>query len=138
MVEGIGVADLLSGEAEDGGSVGLLHCVGGCGVGGCGINAAVSLSNRIGGINAVALLLEDDDEDDEGWSKELGWRICPGGQKTGGRWDTVVSVVGQWQRWTQQGGSAPDNGNKVVGVCTVLSSTTKSTDRVALLLFLAS
>jgi hypothetical protein len=53
-------------------------------VGGCGIDAAVLLSDCIGGIDAAALLLEDNDEDDEGRLKELGGRICCLGQKTGG------------------------------------------------------
>jgi hypothetical protein len=98
---------------------------------GCGIDAAVSLCYRIGGINAEASLLEDDNKDDEGRLKELGGRICCLGQKTGAWWYTVVSIVGRWQRRTWQGGSAPNNGTKVVGVGPVSSSTTKWT--VALL-----
>jgi hypothetical protein len=53
-------------------------------VGGCGIDAAVSSSDCIGGIDLAALSLEDDNEDDEGRLKELGGRICCPGQKTGG------------------------------------------------------
>jgi hypothetical protein len=69
----------------------LLRCI--CG---CGIDAAVSLSDRIGVIDAALSLLEDDNEDDKGRLKESGGRICCPGQKMGGRWDAVVSVVGRW------------------------------------------
>ena len=42
----------------------------------------------------MASSLEDDDEDDEGWLKELGWRICClGRQKTGGRWDFCIALA---------------------------------------------
>ena len=49
---------------------------------------------------------EDDDEYDEGISKESGRRICFPGQKTGGS-DTVVSVTGRRQRRPLRGGERP-------------------------------
>ena len=93
-----------------------MRCVGGCGI------DAVSLSDRIGGIDAAASWLEDDNEDHEGRLKVWGRRRGVGGtplcQSSGDGGDDRHSRVG----------SAPDNGTEVVGVSPVSSSMMKSTD----------
>ena len=83
------------------------------------------------GMEEDAARREDDNKDDKGRSKKSGGRICRPGQKTGGsvgrrcvcrRATATTAAAGG------RGGGALDDGAEVVGVSSVLSSMTKSTD----------